>query len=334
MIKSLSFDLYPRYSIRPIQGRLLPGVRYRLAHADQISWRHPHFWMAEQTYNGKHAYAMLVEVQTDIRLALSAKASREDLFWLYKLEGTLRITPNPNGSEPPTRHLCLRQGQYAPLFAGRGDYMVTLRPGRHQFLLVIAQLSWMKRYVDTSFAPIRHLLQGQDAGFLYGVPQAIRIPHLRCLSHLREIAHSPSFRQDVTVYDHLADLFDLYLAEIGPVDRGEAPIGSVEENVAEISRYLQREVIKGNVPTLTTLAEAFELKEKTLTRHFKRVHRLTPVQYIQRIRMAEAERLLSQEGLPPTLVAYQLGYDHLRTFERAFKRYRGETPRDVRRPAK
>jgi len=331
MIKSILFDLYPRYSILPTPGRLPPGVRYRLRHTEKVSWQHPDFWMAEQYYNGKHAYAALLEINTDIRLALSAQAIRPDLLWLYQLEGALRIAPD--GDDPPTRYLYLNGGHYAPLFAGAGKYMITVSPGSHRLLLLVAQLNWVKRYADSSFSSIRRLLYRPETNFLCGEPQAIRMRHLRCLSHLQQIGHSPGFRRDVSLYDHLADLFDFYLAEIGSGDknlRSEA----AEENVAEISRYLQREVIKGNVPTSAELAGQFGFTEKTLIRRFKRVLKATPFQYIHRIRMVEAARLLATEGLSPTHAAYQLGYDHLRTFERAFKRYHGKTPREVYRNGK
>ncbi|PPK99505.1 helix-turn-helix transcriptional regulator [Parapedobacter indicus] len=331
MIKSITFDLYPRYFTLPNRGRLPFGVRYRLHHAERASWQHPEFWMAEQYHNGKHAYAALVEIDTDIRLALSAKAVHPDLLWLYQLEGALRIAPDGDG--PPTRYLSLKEGQYAPLFAGTGDYIITVSPGRHRLLLLAAQLNWVKRYADTGFAPIQHLLSGPETGFVTGEPQPIHIRHLRCLFRLQQITGTPGFRQDVTLYDYLADLFYLYLAEISSTEK-DPSIDTPEENVAEISRYLQREVIKGNVPTLADLAEQFGYTEKTLIRHFKRVLSDTPSQYIYRIRMVEAERLLAMEGLPPTPVAYQLGYEHFRTFERAFKRYYGKTPGEVYRNGK
>src|SRR5690606_13859069 len=101
------------------------------------------------------------------------------------------------------------------------------------------------------------------------------------LFRLQQITDTPGFRQDVTLYDYLADLFYFYLAEISATEQ-DPSIDTPEENVAEISRYLQQEVIKGNVPTHAELAEQFGYTEKTLTRHFKRVLSDTPAQYIRR----------------------------------------------------
>jgi len=49
------------------------------------------------------------------------------------------------------------------------------------------------------------------------------------------------------------------------------------------------------------------------------------------VRVCEAERLIKAEDYSITQLAYKIGFADLRTFERAFKKVTGLTPRDFKK---
>ncbi len=327
MIKSINVHPERLGATRIPGSRLPPGAAYRLQHAIKAGWRHDAFWLAEQYYKGKHAYASFLELHCRDELLLPARSWREDLIWPYQLKGRVDIEPVSPQAMPP---LSLAEGAYAPTFMGVGDYAFTFPPGHHRLLLVAAQFDWMKRYADAAFAPFRDLLLSGEQGFLPGTPSTIRTGHLRSFAHLRSLAYATSFRQDVTLYGHLADLFDRYLADIKPpADPAAIARETIAAKVAEITAYLDQEVIRGNVPAAEELAAAFGVCRKTMDRYFKSTLGITADRYMRANRMAEAYRLLTEESLTPTAVAYQLSYDNLRTFERAFKSCHEITPMEA-----
>jgi signal transduction histidine kinase/CheY-like chemotaxis protein/AraC-like DNA-binding protein len=82
-----------------------------------------------------------------------------------------------------------------------------------------------------------------------------------------------------------------------------------------------------NVPEL---AEHFAMSESTLLRQLKRLTGLSPVQYVQAVRLEEARRLLeSRSGRSIAQVAARVGYDDARSFARSFRARFGKLPSDL-----
>lgn len=85
-------------------------------------------------------------------------------------------------------------------------------------------------------------------------------------------------------------------------------------------------------PTLNVpeLAEHFAMSESTLLRQLKRLTGLSPVQYVQAVRLEEARRLLeSRSGRSIAQVAARVGYDDARSFARSFRARFGKLPSDL-----
>ena len=68
-------------------------------------------------------------------------------------------------------------------------------------------------------------------------------------------------------------------------------------------------------------------------RLFERVLGVTPHQYVLRVRLARAAKLLAQEELTVTDVALEAGFADLSNFVRTFRRVAGVSPREFRRAA-
>lgn len=69
-------------------------------------------------------------------------------------------------------------------------------------------------------------------------------------------------------------------------------------------------------------------------RLFRRVLRVTPHQYLIRVRLARAAQLLVRDERPITDIALEVGFDDLSNFVRTFRRAAGVPPRDFRRASR
>ncbi|WP_397458163.1 AraC family transcriptional regulator N-terminal domain-containing protein [Pseudomonas asplenii] len=75
-----------------------------------------------------------------------------------------------------------------------------------------------------------------------------------------------------------------------------------------------------------TLARYANMSPSTFHEHFKRSTLLSPVQYLKRLRLLKAQRLLAGDGLGVAQVAHRVGYQSTSQFSREYKRYFERTP--------
>lgn len=79
---------------------------------------------------------------------------------------------------------------------------------------------------------------------------------------------------------------------------------------------------------LNTLAEACSVSPSYLSRLFSDHLQTTFIDVINTIRIAEAERLIKEEGYSIKVASYTVGFQDPNYFSRAFKKYRGYSPSD------
>ena len=83
--------------------------------------------------------------------------------------------------------------------------------------------------------------------------------------------------------------------------------------------------------SLTSVARALGISPNTVTHAFSAVFGCGFRRYINSIRIAEAAEHLIQSTEPITQIAYAVGFDTLRTFNRAFLYEKGVTPSEYRK---
>ena len=84
-----------------------------------------------------------------------------------------------------------------------------------------------------------------------------------------------------------------------------------------------------NLP-VERIARESALSQRHFRREFKRVTGISPAEYVTRVRIAKAKKML-RTGVSVTEVTFTLGYGDLTGMERAFRRAEGCTPREYRR---
>lgn len=82
--------------------------------------------------------------------------------------------------------------------------------------------------------------------------------------------------------------------------------------------------------SVSAIAEEVGMSDSKLSTEFKRVYRMTPLEYITRSRMHRARQLLRTTDMPVKDIALECGYYDISAFNRRFKTYIGMTPQQYR----
>ncbi|TVY07623.1 AraC family transcriptional regulator [Paenibacillus cremeus] len=110
--------------------------------------------------------------------------------------------------------------------------------------------------------------------------------------------------------------------------RAEHPT-SLHRKVSDIVRHINEHYPEPL--SLKTLSEHFHISPYYLCRIFKEVTGFTLVEYIQRLRVHEAQKLLQTTALPISDVAGKVGFDSGTHFGRVFKSFTGHSPLQYRK---
>ncbi|HLO75030.1 MAG TPA: helix-turn-helix domain-containing protein [Magnetospirillum sp.] len=81
---------------------------------------------------------------------------------------------------------------------------------------------------------------------------------------------------------------------------------------------------------LAELAAHLAVSERTLSRRFQQAVRMPPLEYLQRLRVEVAKKLLETTGICLEEVSERVGYSDPSTFRQLFRRLTGLTPREYR----
>nr|WP_255570386.1 AraC family transcriptional regulator [Cohnella sp. CFH 77786] len=110
------------------------------------------------------------------------------------------------------------------------------------------------------------------------------------------------------------------------------PAGSPgREKMSEIAAYIRQHYAEDL--SLGFLAERFHFSPYYLSRTFKSVTGFSLTEYIQSVRVRQAQKLLKETDWSVTDVALRSGFDNFSHFGKVFKRIARLTPRDYRKLA-
>lgn len=88
-----------------------------------------------------------------------------------------------------------------------------------------------------------------------------------------------------------------------------------------------------DTPSIEDLASAVGLRPSYFREEFKNETGFSPVEFLTRLRVREARRLLAESDAPITEIAFRLGFNSSQYFATTFRKQTGMTPRDFRRQA-
>lgn len=105
-------------------------------------------------------------------------------------------------------------------------------------------------------------------------------------------------------------------------------MASKDPDVAKAERWARARLASGI--TVDELAQAAGLSTRTLARRLARTTGLSPVQFLQRMRVEHATELLETTSLSVEEIARRVGYAEPTTLRRLLRRDAGARPRDLR----
>lgn len=101
-----------------------------------------------------------------------------------------------------------------------------------------------------------------------------------------------------------------------------------DESIIEIQEWLHS--CYNEEITLESLAEKFDFSTRSLNRRFKQATGKSPMQYLQQIRMENAQELLKTSNLSIAEVAFSVGYPDNSYFSALFRKSISLTPKEYR----
>lgn len=100
-------------------------------------------------------------------------------------------------------------------------------------------------------------------------------------------------------------------------------------DIARIIAYVHTNLFDSAL-NVSVLKVRCQLRNNNITTRFRRTIGMGLREYIEKLRLEAAARLLEQREIAVYLVAMSVGYEHYETFFRAFQRHFGCTPSEVR----
>ncbi len=127
---------------------------------------------------------------------------------------------------------------------------------------------------------------------------------------------------------HLVRSHALQVLDEGTYSQHFSKLGKVNSAVKFIHENYDKAL------TTRQLAELVHLSEGYFCQLFREVTGRTAIEYLNRLRIDKAEKLLRKTSLSVTEVASACGFDDANYFSRMFKKIKGENPQAVRRGQK
>lgn len=122
---------------------------------------------------------------------------------------------------------------------------------------------------------------------------------------------------------HLARCVDKYVEVVQPVDT------PLHRKIADITNYIEAHYAEPL--TLSRLSETFYISPYYLSRVFKEISGFSFVEYVNQVRMKEAQRLLRETDWKVLRIAEKVGFDSIAYFGRVFKETVHLSPMQYRR---
>ena len=110
--------------------------------------------------------------------------------------------------------------------------------------------------------------------------------------------------------------------------------GEVEnsENIYKMQQFVEENRLKDL--TLTMVADHMGFSTAYCSKYIKKKTNLNFLEYVNSIRLREAEEMLQTSDMGITDISYAAGFKSIQCFNRTFKKHRGMTPTEYRKALK
>jgi transcriptional regulator GlxA family with amidase domain len=99
-------------------------------------------------------------------------------------------------------------------------------------------------------------------------------------------------------------------------------------DVAAVLEFIHTHIFESSL-NVNTAKQSCRIKNNNISTRFRIAMGMGIREYIERLRLQAASRLLQGQRFEVYLIAMAVGYDHQETFCRAFRRHFGRPPRSI-----
>ncbi len=124
-------------------------------------------------------------------------------------------------------------------------------------------------------------------------------------------------------------LYDIY-SELSKCSTNEYLPTESKIIIYTITKEIIRNVFDPRI-SISKIIESYNISEAHFRRLFKKIYKLSPVKFVQNIRINKAKQLLIDKNLPINLIAKKCGYEDEFYFSRIFKKATGITASEYRK---
>lgn len=101
-----------------------------------------------------------------------------------------------------------------------------------------------------------------------------------------------------------------------------------DELVVQVQQYIESNYAEKL--SIEAICEVFNLNRRTFERRFKKATANSPIEYLQRVRMEAAKKLLEEGYKTISEIVFEVGYTDMKAFRDVFKKVTGTTPIDYK----
>jgi len=156
---------------------------------------------------------------------------------------------------------------------------------------------------------------------------------IQMMQMLHDEIRTPGFASTAMV-ESISEVLRIKLSRMSrPSSESAAASPSLGKlDIALIHDYIEAQ--SGRSPSVTELAELFNMSRRSLLRRFRNATAMTVVNYITQIQLTKAKRLLATTDRLVKQVALESGFKSPSNFALAFERHVGLTPTEFRHAAR
>lgn len=144
----------------------------------------------------------------------------------------------------------------------------------------------------------------------------------------REFIESNGFEARLYEADNISDYRKRMRAILQEIVEYKAQNTFVSGRMEDVRRYLLEHYLDSSL-SVAAVAEEFGISISYLSRSFKEAFDVNLLEYIQRLRIEQAKKLLRTQTVQS--VAKEVGFWEAQALTRAFKKYEGLAPADYKR---
>jgi AraC family transcriptional regulator, transcriptional activator of the genes for pyochelin and ferripyochelin receptors len=232
----------------------------------------------------------------------------------------------PGMDVPPGK---FRKNHFMFVYLPQAAMSYTLKRGTVTTFACQVPVAYVRTW-QNAFPVLREFLDKAEKGVaatLMAKPGKISKDVLQAIDQTLNNTFDPFFR-DVYFCIKITDLVDGCLRQLTPVKKVPGPSFASRPSVEKARMYILQH-LQDNL-SVDQLAEAVGLEPRTLARNFKKLYRLTVMNFLFEERMKKAVVLLRTSEHPISKIAELVGYRSISNFTDAFVRKFGYAPSTLR----